>query len=483
MPTARDLVEAYGYASRRQVLALLQGDDSFTTDGRRRLNRSVIGGLLVCVGIVAAVGIAGFLSNGSSSSLPSQGVIVDSATGGNYVLVDHVLHPALNLASARLIAGSQSTTVSSSTLRSVPRGLPVGILGAPDQLPPTSALVAGPWTVCSVAPQASAARPRVTVSVGATSPAPVPAGASLTVTSPDGRLWLLSGGLRFEVTDPAATLLQLDRVAPVPVLDQVLSLVPQGPSLQSPGVPDAGRSPAVRLPFAATVGDVVQTTLPSGTQARYVVLSQGLAPIGTFAAALLVDSSAGRHTLTVPAADVAQAPPVRAGFLPAAWPNSLDLIAPPQPGLPLCVTYARALARTAGAWPVAVSEPRSVPVPAHGRAVAAGGGTLPTVATGVAVPPGRGSLVKATGSGGVDGSYVLVTDTGLRYPIASSTGVTRLGYSTSAASPTPLPFVQLLPVGPSLDPTRAAAEYAGGAPSTATSGGASSSPTAGVTPH
>ncbi|WP_375484674.1 type VII secretion protein EccB [uncultured Jatrophihabitans sp.] len=484
MPTTRDLVEAYGFASRRQVLALLNGDDSVAIDARRRLNRSLLGGLLVCVAIVAAVGVAGFLSGGSSTSLPNQGVIVDSSTGGNYVLVDNVLHPALNLASARLIAGSQSTTVSSGTLRKLPRGLPVGIPGAPDQLPPTSSLVSGPWTVCSTAPQASAARPRITVSVGAAIPTPVATGGSVVLSGPNGQLWLLAGGLRFAVTQPAATLLQLDRAAPVPVLDQILSLVPQGPPLTLPSVPDAGRQPSVRLPFTASVGDVVRATLAGRTRAYYVVLDRGVAPIGSFAAALLGGTSAGQHTVTVSAADLARTPSVRASFLPTSWPNALRPVAPPRSGQPLCLTYARSLPLTGGAWPVSVSEPRSAPLPAHGRAVAASSGGLPTVATGVAVPPGRGSLVKATGSGGVDGSYEFIADSGLRYPISSSTSVTRLGYMTSAAAVTPLPFVQLLPSGPALDPSRAAVEYPGGAGSSvAPTGSATSTPTAVSTPR
>src|SRR5436190_23003584 len=134
MATVRDQVEAYNFATRRQVLALLQGDDAVQTDRRRRLNRALLGGLLLAVVALAATGVAGFLSDGSSSAIPTDGVIVDSDGGGAYVRINDVLHPALNIASAKLIAGQQVTTVSSSALRALPRGLPVGIPGAPDAL-------------------------------------------------------------------------------------------------------------------------------------------------------------------------------------------------------------------------------------------------------------------------------------------------------------------------------------------------------------
>jgi hypothetical protein len=65
--------------------------------------------------------------------------------------------------------------------------------------------------------------------------------------------------------------------------------------------------------------------------------------------------------------------------------------------------------------------------------------------------------------------YTLVTDSGLRFPIANADAVNRLGYVVASAVPVPLPFVTLLPAGPALDPTAAAVEYPGaGQPPAAT---------------
>src|SRR5699024_349377 len=60
------------------------------------------------------------------------------------------LHPALNLASARLVAGAaaEPQRVPDDRLPDITRGALVGIPGAPNLLPSREDQVAGPWTVC-----------------------------------------------------------------------------------------------------------------------------------------------------------------------------------------------------------------------------------------------------------------------------------------------------------------------------------------------
>jgi type VII secretion protein EccB len=480
MATARDQVEAYNFASRRQVLALLQGDDAVTVDPRRRLNRALIGGLLLSVAVVAATGVAGFISGGSATSVPSDGVIVDSDTGGSYVRINDVLHPALNIASARLIAGNKSTTVSSDTLRSLPRGLPVGIPGAPDSLPPSGQLTTQPWSVCSIAAEASAARPQVVVSIGAPTPRALPASAGLVVQTPDKTIWLLDNGLRYQVEDAASTLLGLDQLLPLQVRPEVLDLVPQGPSLAVPAIPGAGAPPTVTLPFTADVGDLVKVDYGTKQPGLYVVLSDGVAPVDAFAYSLLAGGA--KHTLTEPASDIVSVPSKSRPSIPALWPRQAlgRPAAPPAADEPLCITYNPNAPHTAAAWPVTFSEPPAVPFAKDATPVEPSGGSLPTAATGVAVPSGGGALVKAVATGGVDAVYTLVTDSGLRFTITNADAVSRLGYDSKTAVPVPLPFVELLPAGPGLDPTAAGAEYGGAAqaPSATATGSAPDAPDA-----
>lgn len=461
MATVRDQVEAYNFASRRQVLALLQGDDAVSLDPRRRLNRSLIGGVLLGVVALAAVGVAGFLSGGSATSVPSSGVIIDSDTGGAYVKIGDVLHPALNITSAKLIAGNQVTTVSGGALTGLPRGLPVGIPGAPDALPPSGSLTTRAWSVCTVAPEASAARAQVVVSIGAPLTDQLPGSAGLLARTPDGAAWLLDNGQRYHVAAAVAAVLGLNQVPPLEIDPAVLDTVPEGPPLVVPDVPGRGAAPKVSLPFHATVGDVVTVDNGTNQPGRYVVMQDGVAPVDPFAFQLLAAGAEQSHT--VGAGDIAQAPAAASPSIPQLWPRTAltSPAAPPAAGEPFCVGYDPHAPHTAAAWPVSFSEPPRVPLAAHAAPVVASG-TPTTAASAVAVPSGGGALVKAVSSGGVDAVYTLVTDSGLRFGIANADAVGRLGYQAAAAVPVPLPFVELLPAGPGLDPNAAATEYAGG---------------------
>jgi type VII secretion protein EccB len=463
LASVRDQVEAYNYAARRQVLALLQGDDTVPVDPRRRLNRSLFGGLLAGVVALAAVGVAGFLSGGSATSVPKDGVIVDADTGGAYVRIKDVLHPALNMASAKLLAGHDVTEVSSGTLRGLTRGLPVGIPGAPDSLPPKGRLTRQSWSVCSVAADAKAAHPQIEVSVGAPVPTPLPRSAGLVVGTPDGTVWLLDDGMRYQASDAASAVLGFDQVLPLRISPEVLNLVPEGPPLAVPSIPGAGGAPTASLPFPAVVGDLVQVDYGTKQPGLYVVLSDGVAPVDPFAYSMLAGGAA--HTLTRPASDIVSVAAKSRPAVPALWPKeALGRPAPaPATGEPLCITYDPLAPHGAAAWPVTFSEPAAVPLAQHATAVTAASGSLPTVATGVAVPAGGGALVKASATGGVNGVYTLITDSGLRFPITNADAVSRLGYDPGSAVPVPLPFVDLLPAGPALDPTAAGTEYAGAA--------------------
>jgi len=458
MATARDQVEAYNFAVRRQILALLQGDDSVAVDPRRRLNRALIGGALLAVVLLAAVGVAGLLSNSASATLPDNGVAVTS-DGSVFVIVDHVVHPALNLASAELVGGSSVTTVSSGALAKAPRGLPIGIPNAPDALPPASSLVTGRWTVCSTAPPASAARAQIVLSLGAPAPTPLPNRQGVVVQTGDGTTWLLDAGRRYAMSSTVSQLLQVDS-QPVPLDEQVLDLVPEGPQLYVPKVPETGSTAS--LPFPAKVGDLVLVDYGSGTPGHYVVMSDGVAPVNAFTFALLA-GSAPDPTLHEPASDIVNHAASAGPDVPGTWPNqALQLAPPPAGGSPLCFTYDPHGPQTGTTWTTTISEPATAPVPAGAQPVSATSGTLPTVLTGVAVPPGRGALVRAAGTGGTDAVITLVTDSGLRYSIASSDDAGKLGYAAASAVTVPLPFVDLLPAGPGLSSAVAAEEFAGG---------------------
>ena len=92
----------------------------------------------------------------------------DRATGALYVEVDGVMHPALNLASARLIVGQAEnpTMVPNAQIRQFPIGPTVGIVGAPNDLTVRSPSSVG-WAMCDrLGSTGSLVVPRVTVISG-----------------------------------------------------------------------------------------------------------------------------------------------------------------------------------------------------------------------------------------------------------------------------------------------------------------------------
>ncbi|HTI27206.1 MAG TPA: type VII secretion protein EccB [Kutzneria sp.] len=457
MVTTRDQVEAYTYESRRQVTSLMLGADEAVTDPRRRLNRSTIGGTVIAVLLMAGFGIAGFLGGGSGPALPGSGAVTVSGTGDHYVIVDGQVHPALNLASALLVGGGSLTEVRASALSGKPRGLPVGIPDAPDSLPAKDNLTTGAWTVCTVQSASLVAPPQITLLIGsAVSQGVVDSSAGVLAQLPDDSTWLISKGRRYKLTGNTRALLGLQRAATVRLPAEVLAVVPEGAEITQPSVPSGGTA-TVSLPSSVSVGDVIQTR-QTGVQSQFFVVEpDGLAPISELTYALLAASGSRVDTIdpnvAVSAAQSHASPPGS-----NTWPDRIPSPVGPQLDQPLCLGTTPGQSPGDAPWPLAVSLPPSVPSPAGLSSVTAKAGHVTTVR----IPAGSGAVVRASSAAGQDGVLTLVTDSGQRFPIPSADAASRLHFDPSAARNVPLPFVTLLPAGPTLDPTAAAKEFAGG---------------------
>ncbi|MFC1436438.1 type VII secretion protein EccB [Streptacidiphilus sp. N1-3] len=154
MASRRNELSAYTFSRRRTVAAFLQpsggGNEEDVPKPRRAFMPSLIAG---------AVAVAGFGAYGMiKPSAPlhwdqANAVIVDKQTTTRYVMLGGQLHPVLNIASARLLLGVDSTVeeVDDSVLNSgsVPHGPTLGIPYAPDSLP-TAKDAATPktWAEC-----------------------------------------------------------------------------------------------------------------------------------------------------------------------------------------------------------------------------------------------------------------------------------------------------------------------------------------------
>jgi ESX secretion system ATPase EccB len=429
MWTQRDQLQAYQFLRRRVVSALVAGDANHPASPSRRLLIGCAVGLACALLATAGFGVYGLLSPGSGADWQKSGqVLLDRDTGATYVLgADKRLHPMLNYASARLLAGgdgSATVQVSASVLGAAPRGATLGIPGAPDTLPSADDLLRGPWAVCTQRPadRPANAAPVTTALLGARpTGAAVPARAGLLLRGPDGTGYLLAGGRRYRVDGGAVLVaLGLDRAAPVPVGWSFLDALPAGPDLKPIPVTDAGTAKRIGS-LSTVVGQVLRVRPVNGGPRYYLVRDDGVYPVGETEASLVL-AAGGPGERDVPASALGDAVrPAESSSYPARPPRPLS----PPAATAVCVSGGRI---TLGAVPSA--------------AVTVRGGDTRT-ADRVYLPPARGALVRA-------GTVWLVTDQGIRYPIADGAARSALGYGSVHPARVPAGTLALFPIGPTL---------------------------------
>ncbi|KAA2266476.1 type VII secretion protein EccB [Solihabitans fulvus] len=258
MWTQRDQIQAYQFLRRRLVSSLVAADANHPISPSRRLVLGTILGLAAALLVTAGFGVVGALNPSGAADWRQGGqVIVEAETGGRYILgQDGLLHPVLNYASARLLAGGngdKTVTVPAKALASASRGLTVGISGAPDSLPAADRLAVASVMMCSRAlPNVPEATERVTTAIvgGTDSAHKLGDGQALLVQQLSGQRYLITGGHRLALTDPAvAAALGYGDAPAVTVARAWLNAVPAGKDLRAA---PAGRAPTLVPPPAAT---------------------------------------------------------------------------------------------------------------------------------------------------------------------------------------------------------------------------------------
>jgi type VII secretion protein EccB len=461
MWTQRDQLQAYQYLRRRLVSAVQRGDANHSAPPSRRLLVAYALGATAMLLIVAGFGIYGLLRPGANQNWKKPGqVVIEKESGAAYVLgADGLLHPMLNYASARLLAGgdgSATSTVSARSLASVPRGEPLGIAGAPDSLPARDRLLTGPWSICSATPpdrpSGTAAATTAAVGVPATG-LQVPADRALLVQDAAGETtYLVVAGAHLRLVDTAGVVLGLDK-APVKVPASWLSAVPAGPDLRLIAVPGSGaRGPDVGG-RPTRVGQVFVVEGMGSGDRYYVVHESGLAAVTRLQALLILGD---RDNAPAYPDGNAQAVPVSASAIAAAVSDQQPSSAYPANVPELVDTPAETVAVCAvfdGAQSAQLRiAPRGV-LPAGAKAMRArrDGGDA-RIADAVFVLPGHGALVRERQSEQAEtGALYLLTDQGIRYPIGGDDAVARLGYGGVRPAPVDQTILALFPLGPMLD--------------------------------
>jgi type VII secretion protein EccB len=299
--TSRLQVTAHYFWNRRNAAALSHHGVRLEYDPEQRRSAALILGFTFTLLAVALMFVLSWFK--PAGQVGKSAILADRDTGAVYVLVDGRLHPALNLASARLIAGDANnpTFVKATELEKYPQGPTVGIVGAPAAMPIRTG-DASHWAVCDTAPAATATSSASDAPVVTAIAGPLSLGQrSAPLRMPNailgryhGSTYVIWDGHRSEIdlsNKAVALALGVDSSAPTPVpLSKALfDALPATDPLVTPPVPRAGEPSPFDVAPGAVIGSVLSArdlTQP-GTNTLYVLLANGVQRISPFVASLL----------------------------------------------------------------------------------------------------------------------------------------------------------------------------------------------------
>jgi type VII secretion protein EccB len=461
MASRQNQLHSYQFTVQRAVSALVIREPDPAQAPFRGVVGATFASVMIAVLALAAVGIYGLIVSGGNTSWRQQNaVVLEKESGTKYVYIDGKLHPTLNIASALLIGGASDPDVRSVSRRSLlatPRGPRLGIPGAPDSLPERKNLRGVPWTVCSsVVRQANGTlAPQSVLLVGE-----APAGGG-TVGQQYGMLvrstdeYLIWNGHKYRIPDADRQIvgdaLGIGTAAVTEAAPAWLNSLPSGVDLARIQVPGNGAS-AVR---GYRVGDVAVVDTPGSGRRNYLAVADGLAPITQLQANLLIFNKSvqkqespdwfaaqPRSSVTLPGSTGTTA-------LPEQPPT---LVGSPDERRSTCAVF-----RDASGVPEIIADAQP---PSTSNAVVTGSrSTTETVLSDrVLVAPGRGAVVEAlTSPDATSGTFVLITDLGMAFPVVDRRALDSLGYRTARVTRLPAGLVALLPQGRALDPVAARA--------------------------
>jgi type VII secretion protein EccB len=514
MTARRDELNAYTFARKRTVAAFLKPHQNGSVEDAPRPMKAVVPGLVVGTLILVAFGGYGVFKPSAPAGWnnPGEKVLVGSKSTTRYVYLKSgkdkngkeidLLHPVLNLASARLLLDPTKygvLKVDESVLDSskILHGPTIGIPYAPDRLPEKDeAAKAKVWALCEQPVGGSDTKTEKMVFVlGGEDKKKIESSRdqlkpdeSLFVAAPGGGWYLVDNqgkayavgsvpqnGQALPATDSAdrdALRNALFGVAAKPqnVTSEFMATLKQGEPITFPVIDGAGgASSAHGVPQKdTTIGTVIKADDGAGTQ-QYVVLKDRLAPITDFTARLLLlgpnaHAAYGDVKATAIGVNLTDIVPGE-HYDDSMWPAAAPKQANTADGRTVSCSVFSGTGDSNGDPVQSTWAGKDYP-----EKVSQGG-------TSAYVTPGSGILLRRVSAlSNTIGSVFLVTDTGLRYSVPSNgdTGNTaantentdanqtaddgpqkRLGYDGVTPVRVPNAWVDLLAAGPTLDTTSA----------------------------
>lgn len=480
--TTKAQVNGYRFLLKRLEHALVRRDVRMLHDPMRSQLQALIVGTVLGLLVLGGCGIWGLIR--PQGSVGDAKIVISKSTGSMYVIVEDTLHPVLNLASARLITGSDASPVSvgDNKLTDYPRGPLLGIPGAPGALPGPADRHRSVWTVCDRStPSKSAVGESVDLTVIGAQPE---LGDPIAAAATDDAALVISGGttylvyqverngrwmpVRAEVdTDsvPVMRALGLEGALPRRMSAGLLNTFPLVEPLAVPQIPGAGR-PGMAPVSGVPVGSVIKSVGLDDQATYHVLLSDGIQEITEATAEILrlADRSGSGTVVTMSPGQLTNLPPSQAlavTSFPHRTPTLLGVDADPT----LCRSWSRDLDDPQAT--TALLTGRALPLPDGARPVrlTTADGAGPGVDN-VYLRPGTGELLQVTGNETASvraESLFYISDSGVRFgvPDAATAAVLGLG---DTPHPAPWSVVSLLTPGPTLSRPAALVSHDGIAP-------------------
>lgn len=391
-------------------------------------------------------------------------IVGNRDTGALYADIDGRLHPALNLTSARLAAGSAAAPawVKAGEIARFPTGPMIGIPGIPDELAVSGNPVSA-WTVCDTAPARGSGGATVVTAIagelGGGRAEPMTQSQALLATH-RGSTYLVWNGRRTRIDPadrPVTFTLGIDPGAthPVEMSNAVFDAMPATEPLVVPVIPEAG-SPSRMLP-GSLVGQVLQTRDADGeVSGFYVLLAGGVQRVTAFVADLLrtADSRGSIAPQLVSPDTLVGIPEVEdldVGFYPTGKLDFVDSEANPVS----CVSWRKGRGDPQAA--VGVLCGRGLPVPQSQDArivelVRDARGPDSVEANQTLMLPGAANFVATTSAAAVSESresLYWVSPQGVRFGVEwDPTTLQALGIDPGRAVQAPWPIVRTFAAGP-----------------------------------
>ncbi|MEC3920347.1 type VII secretion protein EccB [Nocardia sp. CDC160] len=462
--TTRAQVNGYRFLVRRLEHAMVRRDVRMLHDPMSSQLRSLIIGLVLAVLATAGCAILAILR--PQGTLGDAHIVVGKDSGALYVVVDNVLHPALNLASARLIVGSAEspTSVKDAKLSAMARGPILGIPGAPAALPLSGSSDSLTWALCDTIDPSPDPGEQLSTTVlagaGAVNDhAREISSSEALLAERDGQTFLLYNGQRAHLdlgNDVIVRALRLQGAIARPISSGLLDATVEVPAIAPPAIPHEGESATGRL-SNLRVGTVIKVIGVQSTE-LYVIVSDGVQRVSAFAADLIrAADSQGMSEITVVPPDALKGVPVRDELPIDTFPTQRPTIIPGADAPVACIAWSKFGAGPAVLHLMAGSR---VPLPDSAKPVTMASSPADDHAGAAYIPASTGEYVQATGiepDSTRRDSLFYVADNGIRYGIPDTGTATMLGLSNPR--PAPWQILSQFVAGPTLTRTSALTAY------------------------